>query len=148
MIPNHLCERLSNLISNRKDEILLLIRLVLGVIFIQAGLGKLMHFQDTTAFFASINIPFPALNAGMASLTELVGGFLLIFGLGIRLITLPLAFIMVIAIVTTRLAEVGSLSDFIRLQELDYFLFFLLLFTTGSGKWSLDCVLRNFFCKK
>ncbi len=138
------CEALCTFAYNRKDEVLLLIRLTLIPIFIQTGLGKLAHFQVTVSFFSTLGIPFPAVNAAMASATELLGGILLTVGLGARLVALPLAFIMVIAIVTAKLGMVGGYSDFIRLQEWDYLVIFLLFATLGAGKWSLD----HLFCKR
>lgn len=145
---SNICSKLTSFISDRQHEVLLLIRVILGVIFIQTGIGKLMYFQDTTAFFAALHIPFPALNAGLASATELIGGLCFVLGLGTRLFALPLAFVMVIAIVTAKLGDVTTLSDFIRLQELDYLVFFVLFSTTGAGKWSLDAVLGKKFCTK
>ena len=122
---------------------LLAIRLIIGIIFIQTGLGKLIHFTDTTAFFADLHIPMPALNAAMACATEFVGGILLILGLETRLISIALAFVMVIAIVTAQLGQIHGLSEFIRLQEVDYLLFFGLFVFTGAGKFSIDYWVRR-----
>lgn len=127
-----------------QDVSLVLIRLILGIIFIQTGLGKLMFFSDTVPFFASIGIPFPAVNAVLASGTELLGGICLLFGLGTRLVSLPLIFVMMIAILTAKWSTLSGFSDFIRMQEVDYIVFLLILVAFGSGKWSLDC----FFCKR
>ena len=127
---------------------LLLIRLAIGSIFIQTGLGKLMHFDQTVAFFAALGIPYPMINAAMASSIEFFGGILLIVGLLTRPIAAKLSVVMVVAILTAQLAHVEELSDLIRLQEFDYILFFVLLMFTGAGKWSLDHWLKlRFFSK-
>jgi len=138
------CSSLATFAQNRKHEVLLLIRLTLAPIFIQTGLGKFMHFHDTVGFFASLGLPFPMINAAMATATELIGGTLLLVGLGTQLVALPLAFVMVIAIATAKLSTVAGFSDFIRLQEWDYFVMFLIFATMGAGKWSLD----HIFCRK
>ena len=138
-----LCDSAVSFASNRKDEVLLLIRLTIVPIFIQTGLGKFTHFSDTVGFFASLGLPFPVINAAMACTTELVGGLLLVLGLATRLVSLPLAFVMVIAIATAKWSMVTGYSDFIRLQEWDYLVIFLMFAVTGAGKWSLD----SLFCK-
>ncbi len=127
----------------KPDWILLVIRLVLGVIFVQSGLGKLMDFGQTVQFFASLGIPAPAINAGVASTMELTGGIALIAGLGVRILSIPLIFIMIVAILTVQLSAIAGIEDLIRLQEFDYILMFLVLIIMGAGKYSLDYFLKR-----
>ena len=126
-----------------KSFLLTIIRFIIGMIFIQTGLGKLTHLGDTTAFFGQLGIPYPHLNALMASFTELVGGTALILGVLTRLTVIPLIGVMIVAILTAQLPEVHSWSDLIRLQEVDYILFFTVLGVFGAGKWSVDAFLRR-----
>lgn len=130
--------RVRDMLTANADVIVLLIRIVLGIIFIQTGFGKLIHFDRTVAFFNGLGIPFPVINAALAALTEFLGGILILVGLLTRLVSVPLAFVMLVAILTTKLNDIMSFSDFIRLQELDYMLFFLLLVFIGAGRYSLD----------
>ena len=141
------CEKICGHCSCKKDAILLLLRLVLGIIFFQAGLGKLMNLETTSLFFAQLGIPLPMINALIASLLEFLGGIMLIVGFKTRLASLPLAFVMVVAILTAKLGGVASFSDFIRLQELDYIFFFLILASVGGGKYSLDEKCGSQCCK-
>jgi putative oxidoreductase len=127
---------------------LLLIRLSIGSIFIQTGLGKLMHFGGTVNFFASLGIPYPVINAAAASSIEFFGGILVIAGLLTRPAAAKLAFVMVIAILTAHLAEIETLSDLIRVQAFDYLLFFVLLLFTGAGKLSIDHWIKTRFFSK
>jgi len=129
----------------KPDAILLIIRIVVGIIFMQTGFGKLSHLADTTLFFTDLGIPFPAQNALLASATEFMGGCLLILGLATRFIAIPLTVIMAIAILTTQFAALQSVSEFIRLQELDYMLFFITLFLAGPGKLSIDHLIRRYY---
>jgi putative oxidoreductase len=122
---------------------LLLVRLCVGSIFIQTGAAKLMDFGNTVSFFASLGIPHPTLNAAVASSMELAGGILLVVGLMTRLATIPLSAIMLVAIVTAQLQELEGLSDLIRLQEVDYLLFFAVLLFAGAGKFSIDRWIRG-----
>ena len=138
-----LMDKIEAILGKPKDIILLVIRLTLGIIFIQTGFGKLTHLSNTTEFFANLRIPFPMINAVMAGSTEFFGGILLVFGFLTRLISIPLTFVMIVAILTAQLANINGFSDFIRLQEWDYILFFVLLMSVGAGKYSLDASIRS-----
>ena len=119
----------------------LLLRLSVGAMFFLAGRGKLMHLDRTTEFFAGLGIPFPHLNAIMAASTECFGGLLIVMGLLTRLASIPLAFVMVVAIATAKMGEVHNLGDFVGLSELAYLLIFVWLAISGPGVVSLDFLL-------
>ncbi|WP_338109427.1 DoxX family protein [Pseudomaricurvus alkylphenolicus] len=95
----------------------LAIRLYLAPVFIIAGYNKLQLSDDSLGFWESLTanpgvvswfgnpdwglgLPAPELLAFLAGWTELLGGFLLLFGLATRLISLPLIFTMIIAATT------------------------------------------------
>lgn len=76
----------------------LALRLILAPIMLQAGWTKLVSFEDTVAWFEhSLGLPFPELMAALAAGTEFLGGALLLLGLGVRLITVPLMVVMLVA---------------------------------------------------
>src|ERR1700761_2682926 len=79
-------------VSCLQSPLLLVIRLYWGWQFFETGKGKLMNLDKTAAFFDSIHIPWPHLNAVLAGSTECFGGLLLALGLGARIITVPLVF--------------------------------------------------------
>src|SRR6185369_4249032 len=116
----------------------LLARLTVGVVFIQTGWGKLHSLGDVTEFFASLHIPAPAFQARLAAGTEFVGGILVLVGLATRLASLPLAFTMLVAIVTAKRGDVGGVPDLLGLEEWSYLVFFLWLALAGAGPLSLD----------
>jgi len=82
----------------------LALRLYLAPIFFTAGMNKLNNFPDTVQWFGDmmdgLGLPFPTLMAGLATGTELVGAAALVLGLGLRWMTLPMMFTMLVAIVT------------------------------------------------
>jgi len=82
----------------------LLLRLYLAPIFWMAGTKKFASFEDTVAWFGNpdwgLGLPFPTLMAFLAASTETVGAVLLVFGFGVRLISIPLIVTMIIAMVT------------------------------------------------
>ncbi|MCR9184320.1 MAG: DoxX family protein [Halieaceae bacterium] len=82
----------------------LLLRLFLAPVFIAAGLTKMMDFESTVSWFGNpdwgLGLPLPWLMAFLATSTEILGGFLLLFGLATRLIAIPLMITMLVAIFT------------------------------------------------
>jgi putative oxidoreductase len=80
----------------------LLTRITLGHAFFLTGRGKLANFDTTVEFFASQNIPLPALNAAFVSRLEYYGGILLVVGLLTRIVSALLASTMVVALLTER----------------------------------------------
>ncbi|HAW91952.1 MULTISPECIES: DoxX family protein [unclassified Arsukibacterium] len=86
---------------------LLLFRLILAPVLIQAGWNKFSSFDSTVSWFGNsdwgLGLPFPALLVALAIAAELVGGVLLLLGLLTRLIALPLMVTMLVAIFTVHL---------------------------------------------
>jgi putative oxidoreductase len=80
----------------------LLLRLYLAPIFWMAGTSKFNSFQDTAAWFGNsewgLGLPFPELLAFLATTTEIAGAIMLLFGFGVRWVSIPLMFTMIIAI--------------------------------------------------
>lgn len=85
----------------------LALRIYLVPIFWMAGQNKLMHFNDTVAWFGNpdwgLDLPFPTLMAILAISAELGGAVLLTLGLFTRLISIPLIITMIVAILTVHL---------------------------------------------
>src|SRR5687768_5547626 len=80
----------------------LLIRLTVGVVFVGTGWDKLSDLPQTVENFRVFGVPFPEVNALVVGVTEFGGGILLLLGLGARLAALPLAFTMLVAILTAK----------------------------------------------
>ena len=115
-----------------------LARLTVGLVFIGTGWGKLHSLPDVTAFFASLHIPAPGFNATLAASTEFFGGILILLGLGTRLVSLPLAFTMVVAILTAKRDDLTGLTALVGFEEWSYLVLFLWLALAGAGPLSLD----------
>lgn len=102
-----LTQRLQNLLNTTRaaDFIApLALRLYLAPIFWMAGTNKLAHMDSTIEWFGNpdwgLGLPFPALLAWMATLTEAGGAILLVLGLAVRWISIPLMVTMVVAMMT------------------------------------------------
>ena len=116
----------------------LLARLTLASVFIPTGWGKLQNLEKITAFFTELHIPAPHVNAVVASSTEFFGGLLLLIGLGTRLVSLPLAFTMVVAIFTAKRADIDGITTLLGFTEFTYFAMLVWLALVGAGSASLD----------
>lgn len=89
------------------DLPLLLIRLLLAYAFFGPAMEKWGNMEATIAWFGNpdwgLGLPFPEINAYMAASVEIVGVVLLVIGLGSRLISIPLVFVMLMAYFTVHI---------------------------------------------
>lgn len=114
----------------------LLLRLVLGLVFVAHGLKKLdggmSAFGQT---IARIGLPMPMVLAWTAALVELLGGIFVLIGLFTRWAALLLAIVMYVAITRIHVHE-GLVGGY----ELPLVLFVVAvcLVLSGSGPLSLD----------
>jgi putative oxidoreductase len=131
----------------------LLIRVTVGVVFIQTGWGHLSHMSDTIAAFRDdFGVPLPELNARIASCTEFFGGILILLGLGARLAALPMAFTMLVAIATAKRGQLqgfsfDSFTTLLGFEEWSYLVMFLVIAIIGPGRVSIDAVIARRLAK-
>ena len=82
----------------------LALRLYLAPVFWMAGMNKLGSMESTIEWFGNsdwgLGLPFPALMAWLATLTEIFGAIFLLFGVAVRWISIPLMITMIVAMVT------------------------------------------------
>ena len=79
----------------------LALRLYLAPVFFMAGMSKYNSFDDTAAWFGNsdwgLGLPFPELLTYLATTTELAGAVMLLIGFGVRWVSIPLMFTMLVA---------------------------------------------------
>ena len=85
-----------------------------------------------------MGLPFPTLNAYMATATEVIGVACLILGLGIRYITIPLIITMLVAIKTVHWENGFSAGENGFEIPFYYIVFLITLLVLGGGKFSID----------
>lgn len=92
---------------------LLLLRLYLAPVMVQAGWNKASNFEDIVSWFGNddygLGLPLPFVMALLATAAELIGGVFLLFGALTRLVSLPLMVTMIVAMVSVH-AENGWLA--------------------------------------
>jgi putative oxidoreductase len=133
------------------DVGLLVLRLVLGVIFIGHGAQKLFGsfggpgLKGTAQGFEQIGLRPGRLMAILAGLAEFVGGILMILGFLTPLAALVLIVVMIVAVLTVHLkngffATSGGYEFNLALAGMA-----LTLLIVGAGAYSLDSVLGFFW---
>jgi putative oxidoreductase len=127
-----------------QSPFLALIRICWGYFFFQAGLGKLMHMENTVSFFQQVGVPLGEFSAYIVAILELVGGICFILGLCTRFSALVLAVIMILALV---IAHTDAITYFTSNPHVlfsqapfSYLFTSLVLLFFGAGSWSLDKV--------
>ena len=120
----------------------MLIRLILGYVFLVAGLQKFI-FPDEMGPGRFIEMGFPVreFTAYFVGFFETLGGFLILIGLVSRLAAIPLAITMIVAIITTKFPQLSDgMWTFAQAARLDISMLLTSIFViyNGSGRYSLD----------
>lgn len=137
---NRLAARIGNALQGVSP---LLARIVVGVVFVQSGWGKLNDLASVTEFFTSLGLPAPAFQALLASTTELVCGALLLLGLATRLAAVPLIITMIVAIRTALWDQVEGVASLFAMIEFLYIVLCVWLGTNGAGPVSIDALIER-----
>jgi len=116
----------------------LLLRVVIGVAFLQTGWAKLEHLDNFRAYFAQLGIPLASVQAPLVAGLELVGGALLVLGFGTRLAAALLAGVMLVAMATAILPGLERWHQLLGTVEAIYFSTFVYLAVHGAGAISVD----------
>ena len=77
--------------TQTQDAAALVGRILLALIFVTSGWGKITGFEGTVGYIASKGLPLPQVGAAIAILCELGGGLLLLVGFKARWAGLVLA---------------------------------------------------------
>lgn len=122
-----------------------LVRITVGIMMFARGLQKIFvtGVPRVEGFLAQIGIPLPGAGAIALTLTETLGGLLLILGLATRLAAIPVAFTMLVALFTVHLPN-GFFMDkggieFVLLISMSA----IGLSLSGSGAFAVDNVIRR-----
>jgi len=139
----------------------ILIRLVVGGVFLSEGIQKFLFPADLAAGrFAKIGIPAPGVMGPFVGIVEIVCGGLIIIGLLTRLASVALIIDMLVAICTTKipillghgywrfsLAKLPSYGFWSMAHEarVDFSMLLtsIFLLIVGAGAWSVDAYLSR-----
>jgi putative oxidoreductase len=119
----------------------LLGRLLLGHIFLLAGLNKIGGYEGTQGYMEAMGVPGALLP--LVILLEVVGGLAVIVGFKVKWAAFALAGFTVVAGLLFH-ADFGDQTQMIMfMKNMSITGGLLLLATHGSGKWSLDNKLQS-----
>ena len=126
----------------------LLIRILVGWVFIFAGLRKFLEPESMGAGrFEEMGMPFPAFMGPWVGFWEITGGLLVLLGLVTRAGSIPLIVTMIVAILTTKMpnfATDGMISALHSMRlDVSLLLASLYLLLAGYGKCSLDHIIHR-----
>ncbi len=118
--------------------VLLIARILMAIIFVLAGFGKLTDISGTAAYFAMYNLPATTVVAVVVGLIEFLGGLAILIGFQTRIASWVLAaFCVATALVAHR--DWADMNNMIHFQKnLAMAGGFLVLSLTGAGPLSVD----------
>lgn len=149
------------IISTYAPAPVILIRLMVGAVFLVEGIQKFLFPGEVGAGrFTRIGIPNPEVMGPFVGAVETVCGTLVLMGLFTRLAVVPLIIIMLVAIVATKVPIlIGEGFWGFSLRKVPYYGFWgmaheartdwsmllgsTFLFVVGSGSLSLDAILSK-----
>ena len=133
----------SRVTSSSASGAVVLIRLLVGAVFLSEGIQKLL-FPDQLGIgrFMKIGLPMPEFLGPFVATFEMPCGTLVLLGLFTRLAVIPLLVIMAVALTTTKWPMLASQGFWHMAHEsrADWSMTLgsLYLLIVGAGPWSLD----------
>jgi putative oxidoreductase len=145
-----------NIIATSAPASVILIRLVVGGVFLSEGIQKFLYpGENGVGRFTKIGIPAPEVMAPFVGVVEITCGALILIGLLTRLAATPLIIDMLVAILSTKIPILlGHGFWGFSLRTLPYYGFWgmaheartdfamllgsIFLLIVGAGAWSLD----------
>lgn len=126
-----------------QDTAALIGRVLLALLFVPAGWGKLMGFAGTAGYFTKIGVPLPEVAVVVAVVVELVVALLFLVGFKTRLMAIILA---VFTIATAFLGHAfwNMPPEMVMAQKMSFFKNlaiaggFFGYFAFGAGRFSID----------
>jgi putative oxidoreductase len=149
------------IIDSNAPAAVILIRLMVGAVFVSEGIQKFLYPAELgSGRFERMGFGNPELTALGVGAAEILFGALVLVGLYTRAAAVPLALIMIGAIVSTKIPILlGESYLGFQLRKLDHYGFWsmaheartdwamllgsLFLMAVGAGKWSLDARLAS-----
>jgi putative oxidoreductase len=129
--------------ANRAAKAILLIRILVGWVFLSEGVQKFL-FPDALGVgrFVKIGIPWPQVMAPFVGVVEVVCGSLLLIGVMTRLAAIPLLIDICVALYSTKIVTLSKNGFWGTLHEartdVSMLLGLIFLLLIGGGAWSLD----------
>ncbi len=113
-------------------------RLLLSLMFIYAGFGKLTDIAGTAGWFGSIGLPAPTVTAVLVGLLEFVGGLAILVGYQTRIAALAIAAFTIGATLIAHTNLADQVQQLFFLKNVSVTGGLLVLAAFGAGALSVD----------
>ncbi len=134
--------------TTRAAKAILLIRVLVGWVFLSEGIQKFL-FPETLGVgrFVKIGIPWPHVMAPFVGTVEILCGTLILVGLLTRVAVIPVLGVISVALYSTKIVTFAKLGFWGTLHEartdVSMLLALVFLLLVGGGSWSLDAAWRS-----
>jgi len=115
-------------------------RILLGTIFLMAGINKIGGYEGTAGYMDSVGVPGSLLP--IVIILEIVGGLMVITGFKVKWAAYALAGFTIVAAVIFHSNFADQMQSILFMKNLSIAGGLLLLATYGSGKLSVDSKLK------
>ena len=139
----------SKIIHTDNSKTTIIIRLIVGGVFLSEGIQKLLFPAIRGAGrFEKIGLPSPEFFGSFVGIFEILCGAFILLGLLTRLASIPLIIIMLVAIATTKTSILANegIWELLHGSRTDWAMLLgsMFLLIKGGGNWSIDkIVMRN-----
>jgi len=124
--------------TSNSSVTILLGRILLAVIFLLSGFGKLTAIAGTAGYFGSLGLPLPTVTAIVVGLIELLGGLAILVGFQTRTVAWVLAVFTIATGLVAHMNWADQMQMINFLKNLAITGGFLVLASSGAGAYSLD----------
>jgi putative oxidoreductase len=113
-------------------------RILISILFILAGFGKLTAIGGTAGYFGSLGLPLPTVTAVVVGLVELLGGLAILVGFQTRIAALVIALFTIGATLVAHLDFADGMQVLMLQKNLAITGGLLVLAVAGAGALSID----------
>ncbi|MBZ9896356.1 DoxX family protein [Mesorhizobium sp. BR1-1-6] len=124
--------------ASNSSVTILLGRILLAVIFLLSGFGKLSALSGTAAYFGGLGLPLPTVTAIVVGLIELLGGLAILVGFQTRIAAWVLAIFTVATALVAHTGWADQMQMINFMKNLAITGGFLVLASSGAGAYSID----------
>jgi putative oxidoreductase len=140
---------IDGLAASSYDSLLLVARVLLGLVFVLSGYGKLTGLAAFSASLAARGVPAPEVFGIVGACVEFFGGVAVVLGVASRYVAvLMIVFVVVATLISHRFWEHADPQQF-RAQQGQFMKNvtmiggYVLLFACGGGRFSMDALWRR-----
>lgn len=114
------------------------LRILLGLLFVVPGLGKLMDPKGIIGMLGGLGFPAPAFFGWLLLLSEIVFGLAVIIGYKVKWTAWPLVIVLAVATITVHLPALGTAGPINVLFHVVGIAGLIAIASGGPGSWAVS----------